>query len=281
ETASGLWQALHHGRLWLATAGLALAACAAGVSLAPGRTQGVLLSAGAGGGLLCLLVCGFAIGLQGWSMPALQAAFGPLVIGQFGIGLGGAAVLLSLTVLLGAGLARLGYFRGDVFVAAAVVLSAALLALFVALPVAKALVGALQDEAGQWSAGALADRLSHERIWGLACLAGGVRCGVAWNTLLLALLTAGGTTVLGTLIALLAERGPKRLARPLNGLALLPIITPPFVVGLGLILLFGRAGVVNQWLEAGFGIVPTRWFYGLPGVWLAQLFAFTPIAFMI
>ena len=49
---------------------------------------------------------------------------------------------------LGAGLARLGHFRGDGFVAAAVVLSAALLALFVALPVAKALVGALQDEAG-------------------------------------------------------------------------------------------------------------------------------------
>jgi iron(III) transport system permease protein len=34
-------------------------------------------------------------------------------------------------------------------------------------------------------------------------------------------------------------------------------------------------------LEWAFGIPPTRWFYGLFGVWLAQLFAFTPIAFMI
>ena len=34
-------------------------------------------------------------------------------------------------------------------------------------------------------------------------------------------------------------------------------------------------------LEAAFGITPTRWFYGAFGVWLAQLFAFTPIAFMI
>ena len=74
---------------------------------------------------------------------------------------------------------------------------------------------------------------------------------------------------------------PARLARPLNLLALLPIITPPFVVGLGLILLFGRAGLVNQGLEWAFGIEPTRWFYGLPGLWLAQLFAFTPIAFLI
>ena len=108
-----------------------------------------------------------------------------------------------------------------------------------------------------------------------------MRCGVAWNTLFLALLTAAGTTLLGTMIALLAERGATRLKRPLNALALLPIITPPFVVGLGLILLFGRAGIVNQVLEAAFGITPSRWFYGLFGVWLAQLFAFTPIAFMI
>jgi iron(III) transport system permease protein len=108
-----------------------------------------------------------------------------------------------------------------------------------------------------------------------------VRCGVAWNTLVLALLTAAGTTFLGTLMALMAERGSKRGQGALRVLALLPIITPPFVVGLGLILLFGRAGIVNQLLENVFGIEPTRWFYGMPGVLVAQLFAFTPIAFMI
>ncbi|MCV5838084.1 iron ABC transporter permease, partial [Escherichia coli] len=85
-------------------------------------------------------------------------------------------------------------------------------------------------------------------------------------TLVLALLTAAGTTFLGTLMALMAERGSKRWQGPLRVIALLPIITPPFVVGLGLILLFGRAGVVNQALEAWFGLPPTRWFYGLPGI---------------
>lgn len=39
--------------------------------------------------------------------------------------------------------------------------------------------------------------------------------------------------------------------------------------------------MVNQFLEVAFGIPPTRWFYGWFGVWLAQTFAFTPIAFMI
>ena len=60
------------------------------------------------------------------------------------------------------------------------------------------------------------------------------------------------------LLALLAERSRLRGSRVLQLLALAPIVTPPFVVGLGLILLFGRAGVVNAGLEAWLGIEPTQ-----------------------
>ena len=281
DTASGLAQLAWHGKPWLAVAIVALALGAVGWRLPAGRAQGRVLLLGGGIGALGLLASGFAIGAKGWSFEWMNASFGALASGQFGIGLGGVLTLLALLMLFGAGTARLGYFRGDVFVASSVVLCGALLLLFVALPVLKALAGAFFDEAGNPSIAALWERVGNERTWGLNCLAGGQRCGVAWNTLFLALLTAGGTTVLGTMLALLAERGPQRLKRPLNGLALLPIITPPFVVGLGLILLFGRAGLVNQALEVAFGITPTRWFYGAFGVWLAQLFAFTPIAFMI
>jgi len=56
----------------------------------------------------------------------------------------------------------------------------------------------------------------------------------------------------------------------------LTIIPPPFVIGLGLILVFGRSGLINQVLEWSLGVPPSRWIYGLPGVWLAQTFAFTP-----
>ena len=281
ETASGLVQAARQGRpwLWFGAAGLLLAARAAW--LPAGRRQGWWLAGGAGLAFAGLLAAAFGIGARGWSFEWLSAGFGALPAGQPGIGLGGALTLLALLMLAGAGIARLGFFRGDAFVAGAVLLSSALLLLFVALPVGKSLVGAFVDEAGGLSAAALAERLAHERVWGLGCLAGGVRCGVAWNTLFLAVITAVGTTVMGTLIALYAERGARRMARPLNMLALLPIITPPFVVGLGLILLFGRAGLVNQALEWAFDITPTRWFYGLFGIWLAQMFAFTPIAFMI
>jgi iron(III) transport system permease protein len=261
DTASALVLALRHGQSWLWGVGAALLVALGAVLGLQGRAQGRVL--------LAAVVLGLVSGVTAATS------------GRIGIGLGGAWGLLVLLMLLGMALARLGRFRGDLFVACAVVVCVALLLLFVALPVGKSLMGAFVDDEGRWSAQVLLERLGQERIWGLGCVTGGVRCGVAWNTLVLALMTATGTTVLGALIALYAERGSQRLARPLNVLALLPIITPPFVVGLGLILLFGRAGLVNQALEWAFDIPPTRWFYGLFGVWLAQMFAFTPIAFMI
>nr|WP_145546589.1 iron ABC transporter permease [Variovorax boronicumulans] len=281
DAANGLLQALAQNRPWLLVGLAGLVLCAIGALKAPGRGQGRWLLAGGLLGAVGLALTGFTIGARGWSVAALNTAFGELTVNQFGIGAGGFVVLTTLVLLAAFGLARLGLFRGDLFVSGAVVGCGVLLALFIAYPVGKALAGAFVLEDGGWSLMAFFERVFTERIWGLGCLAGGTACGVAWNTLLLALLTACGTTVLGTMIALMAERGNRRLQAPLRVVALLPIITPPFVVGLGLILLFGRAGVVNQLLESWFGVAPTRWFYGLPGILTAQLFAFTPIAFMI
>lgn len=282
ETANGLLQAVVYGRVWL-TLGLAgLGIAAIGLVVAPGKSQGTWLLAGGLLGFLGLLLSGFMIGAKGWSFDALNMQFGELAVNQFGIGIGAFIALLALVMLTAFGVARRGFFKGDLFISSAVLSCSVLLLLFIAFPVTKALYGAFLNEEGHWAVSAIFERIGHERVWGLNCLAGGVRCGVAWNTLFLALLTATGTVIMGTMMALLAERsaGP-RVQTPLRVVALLPIITPPFVVGLGLILLFGRAGVVNQFLEYAFGIQPTRWFYGLFGIWIAQLFAFTPIAFMI
>lgn len=281
DAANGVLQALRQGRPWLFLGLAGLVLCAVGACLRPGRTQGRWLLAGGLVGALGLALAGFTVGARGWSIAALNNAFGELALNQFGIGAGGFVAITALILLAAFGLARLGFFRGDLFVAAAVSGCAVLMLLFIAYPVGKALAGAFFNEDGQWSLQAFADRIFTARIWGLGCVRSGAACGVAWNTLLLALLAAAGTTFLGTLMALMAERGSKRWQGPLRVIALLPIITPPFVVGLGLILLFGRAGVVNQVLEAWFGVPATRWFYGLPGILTAQLFAFTPIAFMI
>jgi iron(III) transport system permease protein len=281
ESGNGLLQAAGFGKPWLLAGLVGLLACAGASAMRPGRSQGGVLVLGGFGGALALLVAGFAIGARGWSFDFLNRGFGELAQQQFGMGWGAAIALVSLAVLGGFGLARRGLFRGDLFIAAAVVCSASLLALFIVFPVLRALGSAFLGEDGRVALAAFGDRILSERNFGFGCLAGGVRCGVAWNTLFLGLLTATSTTLLGTLMALTAERGRRRAGRVLNILGMLPIITPPFVVGLGLILLFGRAGIVNQVLESGFGIPPTRWFYGWFGVWVAQTFAFTPIAFMI
>jgi iron(III) transport system permease protein len=281
ETANGLLQAWQFGRSWLFVGLVGLLIAAVALFKPASKGQGAWLMVGGLTGALGLAVSGFAIGAKGWSFLWLNHRFGELASNQFGIGMGGFVALMSLVLLAAFGIARRGYFKGDLFVAASVVGCGVLLLLFIAYPVTKALYGAFLNEEGRWSLSAIFDRMGNERIWGLGCLAGGVRCGVAWNTLFLGLLTASGTVILGTMLALLAERGSAKIQGPLKVLAMLPIITPPFVVGLGLILLFGRAGIVNQGLEWAFGMEPTRWFYGLFGVWLAQLFAFTPIAFMI
>lgn len=281
QAANGLLQAAQHGRPWLWLGLLGLAVAGVGAALPAGRQQGAVLVAGGALGLVALLLSGFTIGARGWAFEWMNASLGELGTRQPGMGWGGFVVLSALLVLLSFGVARRGFFKGDLFVAAAVLGCGSLLGLFIVFPVLKALSAAFFLEDGLFSLAVMWERIAHERNFGLACLGGGQRCGVAWNTLFLGLMTATSTTLLGTFMALMAERASRRYARPLNIVALLPIITPPFVVGLGLILLFGRAGVFNQFLEYAFGITPTRWFYGWFGVWVAQTFAFTPIAFMI
>jgi iron(III) transport system permease protein len=281
EKAGSAWlQAARHGRwwLWLGLAGLLAGAAAA--RLAPGRRQSFLLLAGSVLGLGALLSAGFLVGARGWGFEGLTERFGDLGLRQPGMGWGALGVLTALLMLGAIGLARRGLFRGDPFVAGAVLGAGALLALFIVFPVLKALSAAFFAEDGTLALRAFMERIASPRNFGLGCFAGAT-CGVAWNTLFLGLATATSTTLLGTLMALAAERGARRYAKALNVIALLPIITPPFVVGLGLILLFGRAGIANQLLEWAFDIPPTRWFYGWFGVWLAQTFAFTPVAFMI
>lgn len=279
--SNGLVHAAAYGKPWLWTGLIGLAIAAFGAILQPGRLQANMLMAGGGLGAFGLLASAFLVGGRGWAFESLNISIGEIAARQTGMGWGGFVALTALVMLLAFGMARRGYFKGDLFVAAAVMGCAALMALFIVFPVFKTLLTAFVGEDGAWSFGALGNRVLNERNFGFGCLQGKGSCGVAWNTLFLGLLTATSTVVLGTLMALMAERASKRLHRPLNLLAMLPIITPPFVVGLGLILLFGRAGVVNQLLEYLFGIPPTRWFYGWFGVWVAQTFAFTPIAFMI
>jgi iron(III) transport system permease protein len=97
----------------------------------------------------------------------------------------------------------------------------------------------------------------------------------------LALATGLGTTCLGLAFALIFTRTDFAAKKLLRVLTILPIITPPFVIGLALILLFGRSGTITEFFAWAFGMEKTRWLYGFWGVWLAQMLSFTPIAFLV
>ena len=282
DYASGLAQIVEHGRWWLAPVLGALAACLAACLVPLSRERrGTWLAIASAGGVVLFVAQGLAVGLHGWSADWLTTAFGELDGRQVGIGAGATLVLIALLALLSIGLALRGAFGGDAFVAGAITTVAASILLFTAWPILRILVQAFEDGDGVFRPVLLLERLSAEKIWSLRCLAGGGRCGVAWNTLVLALCCGAGTTALGLAFALIATRTGFRFKRTLRVLTILPIITPPFVIGLALILVFGRSGLVNQFLDWSMGVASTRWIYGFQGVLLAQLFAFTPVAFLV
>ncbi len=189
--------------------------------------------------------------------------------------------LCALTVCFARAIARRGLFGGDATVATIVVVIAALLLLFIFYPVGRSLASAVLDTKGNFAPALAADRLFTADIWSIDCLRGGTRCGVAVNSAILAALVGVLSTLLGLVLALVVQRGGQRYAGLLKVMSILPIITPPFVIALALVVLFGRTGLVTGWLDSAFGIPRSRWIYGLPGVTLAQLLSFSPIAFMI
>ncbi|QFU15577.1 ABC transporter permease [Microvirga thermotolerans] len=232
-------------------------------------------------GLGLVLLQGFSIGLDGWSFEVLRTLFGEPGPRQGGMGYGAALTSTAFLIVLCHGLAARGWCRGDAFVTSSIGVVIALIVVFVFFPVTTILASAFADDRGHFAPLVFLAKFTDRSIWGLDCLTSDLRCGVAWNTLFLGILVAFGTTALGLAFALIATRTGFRFKKILRVMSVLPIITPPFVIGLALILLFGRSGALSAVLYEWFGIPRSRWIYGLPGVFIAQLLAFTPIAFLV
>jgi iron(III) transport system permease protein len=278
--APALLLGLVHGRWWLLPVGIALLPPLL-VWRRPREATGAILVLAGVAGLGWAVGQGFLIGHRGWSAAWLISLAGGEGPRQDAFGIGALAVCLACLMLLCQGLAARGACRGDAFLTGAIGLVVALITVFVFFPLATVLSSAVRDNAGVLAPRLFLEKLLDRSVWGLDCLAGPLRCGVAWNTLFLAVLVGAGTTLLGLAFALVATRTALPLRPLLRVLTVLPIITPPFVIGLALILLFGRSGAVTALLADLLAIPRTRWIYGLPGVFLAQLLAFTPIAFLV
>jgi iron(III) transport system permease protein len=252
------------------------------VALLPWRgiARGNLLLAMSLLGGVLLLLQGAAVTHRGLVLPALAPLFGGAAP-QPGLGGGGWLALAALTMLAGAGIAERGGFRGDAFLAGAVLLLGVLLTLFVFLPLGLMFAGAFQDRDGFFAPARFLGLVGGRDVWGLECAWSTASCGVVWNTLLLGVLTASLATLLGLAFALVYLRSSMPGKRWLRVLSILPIITPPFVISLAIIVLFGRTGIVSVALDEWFDIPRSRWIYGLSGVLLAQVLSQAPLAFLV
>ncbi|MCH8529721.1 MAG: iron ABC transporter permease [Saccharospirillum sp.] len=268
------------GRLWLLP--LALAPCL--LLLAQWRqwswsartSTGVFFAVAA-----WLIVQASLIGLHGTS-PSMGAVFPLSTEGQTGLGWGGFISIIAMLGWLSEALADRGFCKGDRFASATIVFIVALLGLFVFFPIVKLSLMAFRSPDGLWSIAPFIERLTAQDLWRINCItAAPGRCGVVINSVTLGVLAATLSTLIGLGLALLVARTGFRFKRTLRAIAILPIITPPFVVGVALIVLFGRTGLVTTSIADWFGIVPTRWLYGMPGILMAQVLAFTPVTFLV
>jgi iron(III) transport system permease protein len=189
-----------------------------------------------------------------------------------------AAALIGLLSDL---VAARGFCRGERFAAFCVTAIVALLTAFVFYPIIRLGLAAFIDTEGALALGTFWARLAAPELWGLRCFTGAGRCGVVVNTVVLGVLSATLATALGLALALLVNRTDFRMKRALRAVSILPIITPPFVVGVAIIVLFGRTGLVTGWVADLMGVRPTRWVYGLPGILIAQVLAFAPVTFLV
>jgi iron(III) transport system permease protein len=98
-----------------------------------------------------------------------------------------------------------------------------------------------------------------------------------WNSLVAGALTAVLGTALGYVFAYALMRTDIPGKRLLGVIAILPIISPPFVGALSIILLLGNNGLVTRQL-LGIRDFPI---YGLPGLLLAQVLTFFPVAYLV
>ncbi len=102
-----------------------------------------------------------------------------------------------------------------------------------------------------------------------------VNRGILVNTLVLGAVVGAGGTLLGFMLAYVQVRVAFKGKKLLHLLCLLPVVSPPFAVATAIITLIGRRGMIS------YGIFGWQWnIYGLPGLSLALILSFFPVAYM-
>lgn len=206
----------------------------------------------------------------GYALACALLVFISAALTETGMGFATLPLLIALGAVITLALSRLEWLGGDRFVLGSLVATLALIALFIIYPSIAIFIPMFSDEAGAFAP------LQFMQILGQAHIV-----QVIWNSFLLSFAVGIGCTFFGMVLAIYTTRIARRSALIGRVFSILPIVTPPFVVGLGVTLMMGRSGYITEFMATWFGLTNTNWLYGFTGIWLAQVLAFTPMSFMI
>ncbi len=155
--------------------------------------------------------------------------------------------------------------KNDPALLAVIVFTLALVTFFILIPLYNVLIESFSTEGG----------FSFGNYRNVFSMHGNFR--ILINTVFLGVVTASISVVVGFIFAYVTTYMKIRFKRIFDFIAILPIISPPFVVALSAILLFGRVGLITRGL---LGIKDAE-IYGFHGLVLVQSLSFFPIAYMM
>ncbi len=97
-----------------------------------------------------------------------------------------------------------------------------------------------------------------------------------WNSLMMSSLTALIGSLLGFIFAFAVARAKVPFSKFFNMIAIIPIVSPPFIGALAIIMLFGNNGLIT-WNLLRIQNFPV---YGFNGLLLAQVVTFFPVSYL-
>lgn len=206
----------------------------------------------------------------GWALLCMNFIVASATLAGRGMGYATIVLFIALGMVITLALTRLEWLGGDSFVLASLVAIVALIGVFIAWPSVAIFIPMFTTASGKFAPLAFMAVFSQAHI---------IR--VIINSIGLSVAVGIGCTFFGLVLAIYTTRIAKRSAIIGRIFSILPIVTPPFVVGLGVTLMMGRSGYITELMVDWFGLTNTNWLYGFTGIWLAQVLAFTPMAFMI
>ncbi len=189
-------------------------------------------------------------------------------VAKFSLGYSVIILMVALLALATNALAQLKVMQGDKFVIASLIAIVMTIFFFIVYPTFAILLSMFFDN-GEFKPQQVAEIIQQPYV---------IR--VVGNSLAVSSVVGVLSTIFGLAFALYTTRIAKRTAFIGKIFSILPIVTPPFVVGLGVTLMLGRSGYVTAFLVEYLGF-SSNWLYGFTGIVIAHTLALTPMSFMI